>query len=276
VHRGFESFGAEGRTEPKLRARSESFADHYSQARLFYCSQTPTEQAHMAMALVFELSKVVAAHVRTAMVAHLRNISEELAARVADGLGLKPLPEPAFAARAPFDMPPSDALSIHKKAQSTLQGRSVGILIAEGSDRGVVDKLQKRCESEGAHCKRIASRLEGFSWADGTPAMADAQLAGTPSVLFDAVALALSTEQATALTADAAAVDFVRDAYGHLKAIGTTDGAAPLLDAARVKPDAGVVALEDGARFVGAAMTRQWDREGLVRPLPRTMKHQAR
>ncbi len=270
VHHGFTSLGAPSAPEPKVRVRPESFADHYSQARLFYRSQTELEQAHMAFALVFELSKVETPRVRTAIIAHLRNIDEDLAMRVAKGLGLEPgqIPDPAQAAQAPIDLPPSDALSIHKKALPTLQGRSVGILIAEGSDRKLAEALQKTLKSEGAHTKTVGPRLAGFSWADGTPATADGQLAGTPSVLFDAVALVLSSEEAESFATEAAAVDFVRDAYGHLKAIGVTGGAESLLEAAGIQSDAGVVSLDDVDDFVQAAKTRQWDREANVRTLP--------
>src|SRR5690606_26163274 len=120
----------------KLRVRAELFADHYSQARLFYRSQTPSEQAHIASSFVFELSKVgLLDQVPPRMVANLRNVDEELAQRVAAGLGLE-LPKKAAAAREPVDMPPSDALSIQKNMKRTLKDRAVGILIADGSDAG--------------------------------------------------------------------------------------------------------------------------------------------
>jgi catalase len=268
VKSGFESFGALGAAEPKVRVRSETFADHYSQGRLFYRSQTESEQAHIAFALVLELSKVETPHVRMAMVAHLRNVDEDLAERVAYGLGIDELPEAASAAQQPIDLLRSDSLSIHKNAQATLKGRSVGILVAEGSDKGTVQKLKATLAREGAHFKVIAPRLKGFAWADGTIAEADAQLAGTPSVFFDAVALVLSDEGAQALAKEAAAVDFVRDAYGHLKAIGVTDDADSLLNVAGVSVDPGTVDLDDMNGFLTAAKTRQWDREPELRTLP--------
>ena len=109
--------------------------------------------------------------------------------------------------------------------------------------------------------------MGGARLADGSLLAADGQLAGTPSVLFDAVAVVLSTEAAQALTAESAAVDFVRDAFGHLKAIAADEGGKTLLDAARVTPDAGVVDAGDTKAFIAAAMTRQWDREAKVRAL---------
>ena len=114
--------------------RAETFADHYSQARLFYRSQTISEQAHIASSFVFELSKVAQLdQVPGRMVANLRNVDEDLASRVADGLAID-LPKKTPAAKEPIDMPPSDALSIHKNMLATLEGRKVGILIADGSD----------------------------------------------------------------------------------------------------------------------------------------------
>src|SRR6185295_13560560 len=124
------------------RVRSETFADHYSQARLFYRSQTKIEQAHIASALVFELSKVETPHVREAMVSHLLRVDEQLGARVADGLALAPLPAPAATSVPARDMPPSPALQIIGKAKATLEGRCVGILIGEGSDAGTIVALK--------------------------------------------------------------------------------------------------------------------------------------
>lgn len=97
---------------------------------------------------------------------------------------------------------------------------------------------------------------------------ADGQLAGSPSVIFDAVALIVSEEGCNNLLDDAAALDFTKDAFGHLKAIGCSSQARPLLEKAGVFVDGGIVALsEDSAAFVEAARTRQWDREAQVRSL---------
>lgn len=121
--RGFRSFEEEA-DEPKQRVRSESFADHYSQARQFFVSQTPIEQKHIGDALVFELSKVERPDIRSRTVSHLRNIDAGLAATVADGLGM-PLPEAAVAARKPItDLPASDKLSIVKNGPENFKAES--------------------------------------------------------------------------------------------------------------------------------------------------------
>ena len=248
----------------KLRVRAELFADHYSQARLFFRSQTESEQAHIASSFVFELSKVGLEQVPARMVANLRNVDEDLARRVADGLAID-LPDASPAARTPVDMEPSDALSIHKNMKATLEGRTVGILYADGSDAAMLDQVIADVTGAGAKAVLVAPKIGGAKLSDGSMRKADGQLAGTPSQIFDAVALVLSADGAALLTKEAAAVQFVMDAFGHLKAIGATDAAAPLLDKAGVERDAGITAL-DGA-FLEAAARRFYDREPGVRML---------
>ena len=253
-------------TGEKGRIRAESFADHYSQARQFYLSQTVYEQAHIASALVFELSKVEHVHVRQAMVGHLRHIDENLARRVAAGLGLDAMPEAPVAAPVQ-ELKPSPALQIIGKMKDTLQGRTVGILIADGSDGLVIQKVKKSVTEAGATVKVVAPQIGGAKLVDGSTLMADGQLAGTPSVLFDAVAIILSATGATAMSGESAAMDFVRDAFGHLKAIGVDKGGQALVQSANVAADAGIVELSDSNAFIAAAKTRQWDREKFVRTL---------
>ncbi|KQW83067.1 catalase [Brevundimonas sp. Root1279] len=263
---GFRSF-AQPVEETKVRLRAETFADHYTQARLFFRSQTEIEQAHLASALVFELSKVTLDHVRVRVLANVQNVDEALAKRVAAGLNVD-LPKKAAAAVAPEDMKPSPALRIVGKYPDTLKGRAVGILVTDGADGAVVAAVRKAVEAEGAAVKIIAPKIGGVTLKDGKALPADGQLAGTPSVLFDAVALVLSEAGCAELLGESAAVDFAANAFVHLKAIAHTAEAQPLLDKAGVKPDAGVVDLAQGAdAFVKPARTRQWDREPKVRIL---------
>jgi catalase len=249
----------------KLRIRAELFADHYSQARLFYASQTPSEQAHIASSFVFELSKVADLdQVPARMVANLRNVDEDLAKRVAEGLGID-LPGKAKAARAPVEMAPSDALSIQKNMKHTLEGRCVGILIADGSDAAQLNRVIKAVTDAKATPVIVAPKVGGAKLSDGKMHKADGQLAGTPSQLFDAVAIILSEKGCAAMLKEGAAVQFAMDAFGHLKAIGASEAAKPLLDKAGVKADAGVTGLGDD--FIKAAATRFYDREPGVRTL---------
>jgi catalase len=264
--KGFSSARVPAENGEKQRIRRESFADHYSQARLFFRSQSKTEQAHMASALTFELSKVDTPHIREAIVGHLRHVDTSLAQRVADGLGLTPLPPMPHTAVEPVDMPPSPALQIIGKMKDTLEGRVIGILVDDDSDTGVVKALRKAAEKAGAKVKLVAPRL-GVKLDDGKRISADGQLAGTPSLIFDAVAIVLSDEAGKRLAKNASAVDFAREAFGHLKAIAADAGGYEVLKAGKVGKDAGVVDADDVAAFVKAAKTRQWDREAQVRLL---------
>lgn len=265
---GFRTFerqrGERGESGDKLRVRAELFADHYSQARLFWKSQTPAEQAHIVSAFVFELSKVGLDHVHARMIGNLRNVDEELARRVAEGMGID-LPERSPAARDTLDMPPSDALSIHKNMKATLEGRAVGILYADGSDGGAIDAVKSAVEKAGGMVKLVAPKLGGAKLADGQMRKADGQLAGTPSHVFDAVAIILSKDGAAKLSNEGDAVQFAMDAFGHLKAIGASDGAKALLEKAGVEADEGVTDLGDD--FVKAAARRFYAREPKVRML---------
>ena len=131
---GYQSH-AEPMEGSKTRYRSETFADHYSQARQFYISQTETEQKHMRDAFAFELSKVERLAIRERVVSHLLNVDKTLAESVAQELGFLEMPEPAEAAMPTReDLPVSDALSILKNAPSTFKGRKLGILVSDGID----------------------------------------------------------------------------------------------------------------------------------------------
>lgn len=264
---GFRSAAIVGDAEAKGRIRPESFADHYTQARLFFRSQTKPEQAHLASALVFELSKVQTVHIREAMLGHLRHIGEDLARRVADGLAIAELPDAPAAAAAPFDMPVSPALQIIGKMKDTLKGRCVGILIDDGSDATTIKALTKAALAAGAKVKLVAPKVGSVKLSDGKAVPADGQLAGTPSVIFDAVAIVLSDVAGKKLSAEAAAVDFARQAFGHLKAIAVDAGAQLVLKAGGVGKDAGVVDAANADAFIQAAKTRQWDREPKLRTL---------
>ncbi|MEN5361735.1 catalase [Brevundimonas intermedia] len=251
----------------KVRLRAETFADHYSQARLFFRSQTEIEQAHLTSAIVFELSKVSLAHVRERVLANLQNVDETLAQRVADGLNL-PLPKASEPAVAPIDLDASPALRIIGKYPDTLKGRKVAILVADGSDGAVIDAVRATVEGDGGSVFIVAPKIGGAKLKGGKTLAAEGQLAGSPSVLFDAVAIVLSDDGCAQLLKEGAAVDFAKDAFGHLKAIGHTPEAQPLLDKAGVEPDAGVIDLsKDAGAFLAPARTRQWDREPKVRML---------
>ena len=261
---GYKTFPSEEQGQ-KLRIRPESFADHYSQARMFFRSMDPAEQAHIASALVFELSKVSLEHIRIAMMANLRNVDEDLAQRVADGLAMD-LPPASKTAAPVLDMAPSPALRIIRGPleKHTLEGRTVGILIADGTDAGELKAVQDAVKAAGGTAMTIAPKVGKVPLSDGSTIAADAQLFGQPSVTVDACAVILSEAACAKLVKEGAAVQWVMDAFGHLKAIGHNAAAKPLLDKAGVEPDEGIT---DLCGFVEAAKKRYWDREASVRTL---------
>lgn len=213
----------------KIRERSETFSDHFSQARQFYVSQTKVEQEHICSALVFELSKVKTEAIRSRLMANLLNVDENLVAKVADGLGMD-IPEKAKAAREPIaDLPASPALSILKNPPETFAGRKVGVLVTDGVDQKLFDALQAAAKKEGAMMEVIAPKVGGVKSDSGTLIKADEKLGGGPSVLYDSVAILISEDGATELAKEPAARDFISDAIAHYKFIAYSAGGKSLL-----------------------------------------------
>ena len=181
--RGFHSARVVENGE-KGRVRSASFADHYSQARQFFISQTSYERTHIVSALVLELSKVEHVPVRETMIGHMRNIDEGLAIRVAAGLNMKSLPK-ALPTSAPIvKMAESPALQIIGKMKDSLRGRCVGVLVADDSDGEAIKRIRRGVEEAGATLRIVAAKIGSVKLADGSLLVVDRQLAGTPSVFF--------------------------------------------------------------------------------------------
>jgi catalase len=260
---------------PKRRLRAESFADHYSQAYQFYISQNQVERKHIAEAFTFELSKCQREDIRIRMVAGLRNVDDELAAAVAEGLGLLELPAPAKPARQPrHDLPPSPALSIlasqnGPRGPQSFAGRKLGVLITNGADAETLAALRAAAEAEGVTVEIIAPAVGGVDISDGTRVRAGQQLDGAPSVLYDAVAIIAEPGGARALAARPPARDFVTDAVAHCKFIGYTGGAAVLFESAGLPADPadaddGFISLNEhtaGEFFGRCRQLRFWQRE---------------
>lgn len=268
---GYRHFPSEEQG-PKVRLRSESFSDHYSQARQFYISQTPAEQRHIAAALTFELSKVETPVIRERMVSHLLNIDETLAATVSEKLGFQSMPKAADAAVPPRqDLEPSEALSIVKRGPDRFEGRKLGILVTDGVNAALLKSLQSAVTKAKAVYELIAPKVGGVTASDGTWVEANHMIDGGPSVLFDAVALLTSQEAIDDLIKEATARDFVADAFQHCKFIGYDKSALPLLDKAGIADalDEGVMALpgeKDVSSFVKEiGKLRIWGREPSVK-----------
>jgi catalase len=269
--KGYRHFPAEEQG-PKARLRPESFADHYSQARQFFISQTEPEQRHIAAALIFELSKVEMPVIRERMVSHLLNIDEALAKKVADALGLASMPKAADAAvPTRQDLEPSPALSIAARAPQRFEGRKLGILVTDGADIQIFKALLDSVKKEKASFEVIAPKIGGAVMSDGSRVEAHQMIDGGPSVLYDAVALVVSAAGVADLCKEASAKDFVADAFTHCKYIAYVAEAMPLLEKVGIAGDLdeGTVAIKDKATAASfldqAANLRFWPRELAVK-----------
>ena len=241
--KGFVTFPA-AEDGPKVRERSASFADHYSQARLFYVSMSEHEKVHLMLAFSFELGKLETPAIRGRVVGHLMQIHPELGSGVAEQLGMRKEDIlPAHPAVTPKDAPASPALSIAHRA-GTVQGRKLAVLVTDGVDQEWLSAVRAAVTAAGARLSVVAPRIGGVEAKDGSRLGADHALAAAPSVLFDAVIVAPSLKGGKALADESAAVDWVRDAFRHLKVIGHVAAAGPLLARAGVGADAGVVAVD--------------------------------
>ena len=267
---GFRTFPEEV-TGEIIRKRAETFADHYSQARQFFRSMTEPEQNHIASALAFELAHVEIKPIRQKMLGHLRNIDTALHDTVANALGMTGQTEVVPPAVTPRDLPISPSLSMVAKDPGTLKGRKAGVLLTDGFDAKLLAMIRAAFKKEHTCVALITPKIGGATGDDGVHIEPDFALSGGPSFFFDTVLLLPSAEGCTALLTEAAAVNWVRDAFGHLKIIGHIAAAGPLLDAASVMPDAGVVAVSDKAslaKFIQTAKAgRLWEREPTLRSI---------
>ena len=272
AERGFRTFAAQNADDEqgdKLRIRPESFADHYSQARLFFRSMTEPEQRHIISAFAFELGKVETIPVRTRMLGHLMIIDDILGTAVEQALGMEGMADTITPAREPIDMDTSPMLSLIEKAKPTIAGRKIAALVTDGVDDAALGRFRTAVEAEGALLAIVAPKIGGVTTAKGKKLKPDQALSGAPSVLFDAVATLVSDEGAAMLVKEAAAIDWLRDAFGHLKVIGYVDAAMPLFVKAAIPwdGDEGVVdiARETAAFVTAAKQHRIWAREPTLR-----------
>jgi catalase len=247
-----------------VRARSESFSDHYSQARLFFRSITPPEQKHLADALTFELSKLETEAIRLRMLGHLLLIDAKLAEKVITALGAGGKAEKIAPAKTPVDLDPSPALRLYGKFKPTLEGRKIGVLVGMGFDAKLRKEVVSQIESEGAKAAVIASKIQGELDSRGQPVVPDLALRTSPSVLFDAVIVLSGPDGDKKLSADPNAVGFLMDANRHCKAVGFA-GIPSLAKQSGTLEAPGIVNITIKAgikRFIDAARAgRFWERE---------------
>ncbi|WP_260524735.1 MULTISPECIES: catalase HPII [Pseudomonas] len=268
---GFETY-PERVDAHKVRERSESFGDHFSQATLFFNSMSTAEQEHIIAAYSFELGKVEREHIRVRQVNEiLANIDLTLAARVAENLGL-PAPKAATVQTKPSSLKASPALSQVNLLSGDIKTRKVAILVANGVDSAAIDALKKVLESEGAHAKVLGPTSSPVKTADGKTLAVDASMEGLPSVAFDAVWVPGGAASVKALSTDGVALHYLLEAYKHLKAIGISPDAKVLIDALKLDEDAGLLVGQDAKTFKAfvqaIAQHRVWAREPKAKAVP--------
>lgn len=259
---GFASYQAE-EAGSKQRIRPESFADHYTQARLFYHSMTTPEQKHIVGGLAFELGKCKETKVRTRMLGHLRHIDKDLSIEVAEALGMKGQADKIKPAVEPFDMKPSPALSQYAKAPDSIAGKKIGLLTTHGVESKLYNALLKAAKEESAQVEVIAPKIGPMETGSGKAIEPDHFLSGAPSALFDAVVIAPADESLAAMPD---AVNWLRDAYAHLKVIGYNGNTEQLFRKAGIEQgaDEGVLDVAGGqfdALVAAAKKHRVWGRE---------------
>ena len=270
--KGFVSF-PQPVQEDKLRGKPEKFADHYTQATLFYNSQMPWEKAHIVASFRFELSKLTVPAIRERMVASLRNVDEDLAAQVAEGLGMDlPDPLPRVGPAVTPEVTSSAALSLTALPGNVgVRTRHIAILVANGVHGSSLTALHTALTDAGAVPRFVGPRLGSFKSTSGDPIDADASMENSPPVLFDALVLPDGEAGVKALAADGHTAEFVMNQYRHGKTILALGAGKSLLKAvgidAAAKNDTGLIvvpATEKGVakRFMAAvAMHRHPQRE---------------
>ncbi|MEK6289759.1 MAG: catalase-related domain-containing protein, partial [Acidobacteriota bacterium] len=249
---GFTSF-AERIDAQKVRARSTSFFDHFSQATLFYNSQSEPEKNHIINALRFELGKVETPAIRQRMLGLLAQVDKTLARRVAEGLGLsvpakldKPInmsipadgnPLRFQPKRAPQEITVSPALSMVSSPKDTIKTRKIAFLVADGFDDAAVLNMKKALIAAGAMCMTVAPRLGVLTGAGGETIKADFSFLTGSSVLFDAVYVPAGAASVEALKKEPEAVNFLNEAYKHCKTIAATAAGVELLNTSDARED---------------------------------------
>jgi catalase len=240
----------------KVRIKPEKFADHYTQARLFFESQTEVEQAHIGNAFRFELSKVTVPAIRERVVSMLMNAAPDLAQRLAQDLGMElPAPMPkALETPATPEVEQSPALSLTARpGDGGIRTRKVAVLVANGVEGASLEKVIAALVAESAVPRLVGARLGTCVGAGGEKFAVDATMENSPGFLFDALVLPDGAQAVEALDADAHTLEFLRDQYWHCKTILALGASEALLAQAQIpltmpegEPDPGLI-LADAA-----------------------------
>ena len=248
---GFVSF-PQPMQEDKVRGKPEKFADHYTQATLFYESQTAVEQAHIAGGFRFELSKLTVPAIRERMVASLVNVSAELAKTVAKGLGMavpEALPRALERPAAP-EVKRSPALSLTAlPGDGGIRTRRVAVLVADGVEGASIAALRAALREAGAVVSVIALRIGTVLTHDGVALAATGSFENSAPVLFDAVVLPDGEDGVAALARCVEALDFMVQQHRHGKTLLALGAGSTLFDQAGI-----AVALPSGAADPGIVL----------------------
>ena len=261
----------------KVRGKPERFADHYTQATLFWKSQTTVEQTHIINAFRFELSRVQLPAVRERMLSGLMNVDEGLAGAVAEGLGIRRMPTPmpkVLKTDVTPEVTTSSALSLFaRRGEGGVRTRRVAILVADGVEGGALKALAEQLVAGGAVPRFIGPRLGSVESVDGDPIEIDVPMSAAPSVLFDGIVVPDGERAIELLAADGRALEYVKDQYRHCKPMLVLGAGTTLLGKAGIpstlpsgQPDPGVVIGESqraaADTFMNAlAQHRHFDRE---------------
>jgi len=269
---GFDSY-QERIDARKVRERSESFGDHFSQARLFFHSMSPNEQQHIIKAYSFELGKVEREYIRARQVNEiLANIDLKLAAAVAANLGL-PAPSKGTVQVKGSSLAESPALSqLNHPGSVGIKGRKIALLLADGVDAADVDRLVKALEAHSARPMLLGPTSAPVKAADGSSLAVDASMEGMPSIMFDGVLVPAGKAAIDALGQSGLAKHFLLEAYKHLKAIAFAKDGKALVGKLGLAEDKGLLLGNDQKAidaFVKAVEAhRVWEREAAAEAIP--------
>jgi catalase len=256
----------------KVRGKAERFADHYTQATLFWNSQTEVEKQHIINAFRFELSRVQTPAIRERMVSGLMNVAADLATAVASGLGIRELPSPmpkVLTREVTPEVSVSPALSLFARpGDASIRTRRVAILVADRCTGAAVLALADRLTREGAVPRFVSTTLGSVQPADGNAIEVDVSLEAAPAVLYDALVLSDGDEAVTALEADGRTLEFIKDQYRHCKPILALGESQRLLRACGIdgtlpdgRQDPGLITVSDASAaldtFVAAIATHR-------------------
>ncbi len=250
---GFVTFPQPVR-EDKVRGKPEKFAEHYTQATLFWNSQSPVEKSHIIRAFRFELTKVQTASIRERVVSMLANVADELAQGVAEGLGIEvPKPMPMVVPKiAKPEVKVSTPLSLlARPGDGSVKTRRIAILVADGVDAPSLTSLHTTLGGAGAVPRFVGARLGVVTGAEGESIVVEVTMEAVPAVLFDALVIPDGADAIETLGQAGHALEFVKEQYRHCKPILALGAGADLLSKAQIpetlpsgEPDPGLLHFE--------------------------------